>query len=333
MKKILAVYDIDQAYGERLADYLNRSGKVPFYMVSFTNRDALIEYGKKQKITILLINQSAMCEEIEDLNLEKVLFLTDVEGLTQVDNHNAIYKYQSTEYVVKELMNCYEALKPPESSDFNAENPVRVIGVYSPVKRCGKTSFGLTLGQMLSQKKHVLFLSLEEFSGFENLTEHRYFHDLSDAVFYCTQHHLSDKFLDLIQGYNDMDFIAPLHYPSDKKEIGIEELLGFMQEAVECGKYEVLILDVADGFHCLESVLNICDKIYMPVLDDPFSQAKLDEYEQFMKTTGKQEILEKTEKLHLPSYRRNAAAEETYLEQLLWGEMGDYIRRRKGGEW
>ena len=38
--------------------------------------------------------------------------------------------------------------------------------VYSPVKRCGKTCFALTLGQILAKRQSVLYLNLEECAGF-----------------------------------------------------------------------------------------------------------------------------------------------------------------------
>ena len=41
----------------------------------------------------------------------------------------------------------------------------RMIGVYSPIGRCGKSSFAFTLGQVLAREEKVLYITLEEFSG------------------------------------------------------------------------------------------------------------------------------------------------------------------------
>ena len=45
MVKILAVYDADPAFGERLADYVNQKEKIPFTAMAFSSLDRLIEYG------------------------------------------------------------------------------------------------------------------------------------------------------------------------------------------------------------------------------------------------------------------------------------------------
>ena len=56
MVKILAVYDADPAFGERLADYVNQKEKIPFTAMAFSSLDRLIEYGEEHPIEILLVD-------------------------------------------------------------------------------------------------------------------------------------------------------------------------------------------------------------------------------------------------------------------------------------
>ncbi|MDQ9824849.1 hypothetical protein RFZ44_16190, partial [Acinetobacter sp. 163] len=53
-----------------------------------------------------------------------------------------------------------------------------ILGVYSPVGRCLKTSFALALGQILARERAVLYLNLEEYSGFEELIGKGFAHNL-----------------------------------------------------------------------------------------------------------------------------------------------------------
>ena len=55
MVKILAVYDADPAFGERLADYVNQKEKIPFTAMAFSSLDRLREYGEEHPIEILLL--------------------------------------------------------------------------------------------------------------------------------------------------------------------------------------------------------------------------------------------------------------------------------------
>ena len=67
----------------------------------------------------------------------------------------------------------------------------RITGVYSPIGRCGKTSFALTLGQVLAREEKVLYITLEEFSGLSALTGTVYTGGLSDLLYYYTQREYS----------------------------------------------------------------------------------------------------------------------------------------------
>ena len=47
MKKLIAVYDADTRYAERLSDYVNRKEKGVFTAQAFTSKEKLAEYAKK----------------------------------------------------------------------------------------------------------------------------------------------------------------------------------------------------------------------------------------------------------------------------------------------
>ena len=47
MVKILAVYDANPAFGERLADYVNQKEKIPFTAMAFSSLDRLMNIEKK----------------------------------------------------------------------------------------------------------------------------------------------------------------------------------------------------------------------------------------------------------------------------------------------
>ena len=45
-----------------------------------------------------------------------------------------------------------------------------------------------------------------------------------------------------------------------------------------------------------------CDVVYMPVLDDPVSTAKLEDFETYLKEAGHKGMEEKIQKLHLQCF-------------------------------
>ena len=87
-----------------------------------------------------------------------------------------------------------------------------------------------------------------------------------------------------------------------------------------------LILDMGSGIDENFQLLDLCGKIYMPVLKDAVSVCKMTQFENLLRIWNKDKILEKTEKLHLP-FHMDSISSESYVEQLVWSELGDYIRK------
>ena len=68
----------------------------------------------------------------------------------------------------------------------------------------------------------------------------------------------------------------------------------------------------------------------MPVKDDCISAAKVEEFDEYVKAAGSELLQGRIHKLKLP-YHNSFGRRDTYMEQLLWGELGDYVRQRLRG--
>ena len=89
--------------------------------------------------------------------------------------------------------------------------------------------------------------------------------------------------------------------------------------------YEVVILDIGGAIDGIFQMLDMCKRIYMPVLTDPVSVSKISQFENLVRIWDYPQILARTTKMHLPFHGGNAAP-ENYIEGLLWSELGDYVR-------
>lgn len=332
MKRILAIYDADEEYGKRLSEYLNRKESIPFSMVCFTREDALVEYGKEHPIDMLLIQESSMNQTIAQLSVRRIVYLTETHRPPAPSDGHFVYKFQSSDHVLRELMTCYETIDMQVMETIAALHPVQIAGVYSPISRCLKTSFALTLGQVLSKSKQVLYLNFEEFSGLEALFGKIFASDLSDAFFYHAQGQLKQQMEHLVESWHNMDFLPPVRYPGDLFDIKPETAVQLVQELAKACHYDVIVLDFGGSLRLTSELLLLCHKIYMPVRDDPVSAGKMESFEGWIKMKNQTELLGRVEKLKLPFYRVFGGG-EMYLEQMLWGELGDYVRTLVKGEW
>lgn len=333
MEKVMAVYDVDPVYARRFADVVNQKEKIPFEVIPFTTLENLKEYAAKHVVEILLVSGSVPKEQMEGIRANTVVALAEGEVVSSFDSYPSVYKYQAADSVLREVMACY-CEQPMENLLVMTGRRSRVLGVYSPIGRCLKTSLALTLGQQLVKEGTVLYVGFEEFSGFSRIIDGQCKSDLSDVLYFFRQGNLDIMRLrSLAYTWKEMDYLPPARYPEDLEQLTGEEAGILVEKLAEEMGYGYIIVDAGRPGRNILPVLERCDVIYMPVKEDGVSSAKLEEFEEYLEKTGYQLLLEKIRRVKLP-YHSNFGRRDTYAEQLLWGELGDYVRQLlKGVPW
>ena len=323
-KRMMAVYDVDPFFADRFAEAANQREQIPFTVMAFSTMERLKQFSREQKIEILLID-AGLRGEAEEIEAEQVIYLSDGELLPEKGDAAWVYKYQSTANIVREVMGCY-CVQPAEPK-VAVGNKSILLGVYSPVNRCLKTSFSLILGQLLAKENKVLYLNLEDCSGFRKLMGQEGNGDFSDVLYYYGQWNGNwARLKSLVYHWDNLDYILPARYPEDLCQFSAEQMANLLEQIGREGIYDMIIVDLGQLGKMAVHVLEVCDGIYMPIKQDWFSMAKVEEYEEYIKVSGHGALLEKTQKLNLP-YSGRFADRKNYLEELLWGELGDYVRQ------
>lgn len=166
MKKLMAVYDADTRYAERLSDYVNRKEKGVFTAQAFTSKEKLAEYAKKHEIDVLLSGERTDSGDISGIPSAQKIYMSE-ETEKQMDSGKEIYKFQSGDDIIREVMAAYSEIPGIRPNTAGAMGQSRrIIGVYSPIGRCGKTCLALAIGQILAKEEKVLFVTLDTFTGF-----------------------------------------------------------------------------------------------------------------------------------------------------------------------
>lgn len=327
-KSIFAVCDLDASYACSLMDYLNEKRTTPFEVQAFTNIDSLRSFARDNEIEILLISTRAMCNEIRELSINRIIILSEGEVLQDLEEYPFVYKYQSSDQILSEVMEYYAEYHPQPHFLTATAHKTKIYGVYSPVGRTRKTSFALTLGEILAETKQVLYLNFEEFSGFEELFNTKYRADISDLIYFARQKEdgLIYKLNSVIQTFHELQYIPPALSPADIRDVSGAEWMEFLQQILTYCEYDVIILDLSEQVDELFQLLKSCERIYTPIQEDVISQAKLSQYEKLLHMLEMDEVLEKTRKVRLPVQALQKESGDL-TQQLVWGEMGDFVRR------
>ena len=323
---ILAVCDLEASYVLRLMEFIQSKQGISFEVQAFTSVKSLCEFAGKYEIALLLISSKAMSQEVSALPIDKIMILSEGEILEELAEYPCVYKYQATESLISEVMGYYASEKR-SSPQTLLKRGMRYIAVYSPVKRALKTSFALALGQILARDKGVLYVNLESYSGFSWLLEKEYAGDISELMYFVKRGYgsLVYKLQGIVRSLDNLDYIPPALSPADIRSVTCEEWLALLGEIEAYSAYDTVILDldeIVDGYF---ELLNQCDVIYMPVREDSVSVAKIRQYEGLLKISGYEGLMEKTRKLKLP-FHNSFGTKEHYMGQLVWGELGDYVR-------
>lgn len=328
-KSIFAVCDLETSYVRSLAEYMNDRKHTSFEVQAFTSLESLETFAAENHIELLLISTEAMCDQVREMDVERVIILSDGEPMAKLYQEPSVYKYQPSDHLIAEVMGFYAQTSPQLAPGPLPEPQVELIGVYSPLGRVGKTLFALALGQILGETRKVLYLNLEEFNGFETIFGQRYAADLSDLLYFARQKegNLIYKLNGMICSLGRMDYIPPAFSPGDLRDVRYEEWMEFLTQIGVWGDYHIIILDLGNQIEDVFQLMRRCERVYVPVLEDGISRAKLLQFEKNLSALECGDVMEKITRLHLPQVPEEIFARpEELLEELTEGRMGQYVR-------
>ena len=297
-KNIFAVCDLEADYARNFMDYLNRKNNIPFEIQAFTTVEGLLVYGKTAHIELLLISGKAMCKEVRDMDIGKIVILSEGVYPPELDRYPSVYKYQSSAEVIREVMACYgeERADCPGAVSGIEEDDGDIGSVFHQLLgRCLKTSFALTLRRYWQETGRFLYLNLEEYAGFEELMGKEFSHNLGDLLYYVRQksQNLIHRMNGMIQTVNNLDFVPPVKIPADIDATTWEDWEYLLNELVMHSNYQSVVLDMGGGIDSLFPLLDRCRQVYMPVLKDTISVCKLTQFENLLQEWDFSQLLAK----------------------------------------
>ena len=320
----MVLCDTEEEYARHMTEFLKSHKDAPWDIYTYTDAAGVVEFAGKVEVNLLVVAENAYTEEVRRLEVGKAVLLNE-SGVLRWTNIRNVSKYQPAEEVYKELIAEYMEVAEAPLPKLAANSDTRLIGMFSPVKRCLQTSFALTLGQMLAEKRRVLYLNFEHYAGIRELMPDVQARDLADLVFFLSSD--KEKFLlrlqTMIQKKGRMDYVPPVKVGVNLLEVTAEEWLEMLRRIGESGEYDYVILDLSENLQGLFSILRLCSRVFTLTKDDRAARGKLEQYEQVLALYEYEDVLKKTNQYKLPRFRRLPES----IEQMTRGDLADYVRR------
>lgn len=297
---VLVIFDMEEEYANHLMEYIGDKRGMPFRTLVFTKKDEMHKYLKENHVDILLISSNEMSKEISEYDIEKIILLSDGRILSEYIGYDSIFKFKSAENIVREVLDYFVELKKDDEV-LQSRKKGEIIGVYSPVGRCGKTVLSVAMGEVLATEYKTLYINLEACSAFRGMVGPESISDLSDLMYYYKQNPetVSIKLQAVVQSFDNLDYVLPIFYSKDLREVETSEWIGLINRIARSDTYEKIVVDVGNMIGDVVAFLENCDKVIMPGLSDDFSIKKIEFFEKNI-SDEHQELIEKIQKVEVP---------------------------------
>ena len=326
-KSICVIYDVDEKYANKLMNVMNKKKKIPFKTLVFTLEESLLEYLKENALDILIISEDALTDNIKKQRIENILVLREDMEVSNISEEGSerdisgIYKYQSSENIVREVMNY--CAKPYIDLSTKAE----IIGIYSPINNAYKTAFSLALANAYGEKSSVLYINLEEFSGLGEILAEGNKGNLSDAVYYykISKESFLNQLEWVVSNAGKINYIPPIKCAEDVTYISTQEWIDVFTYIANFSAYDVIVLDISNAIKEQWKLMQICKRVLMPVKEDYISKKKINSFEAYLLEIGKEAICDSIEKINVP-YDSSISLSSDFMERIEWSTLGSFAK-------
>ena len=304
MKKIIVAMFDREGYTKRLAEYLIHHCHAMLDVRLFTNIENMRQFLRRERVEMLLVGEKDWDSAWEtEANVHRLIFLSDGDMVCEGTSRQIIFKYQSAESIVKELLSVIAEDDTIQTGNVkvgirNAE----FIGVYSPFGGAGASTFAYRMAKEYGVQYLTLYLNMELFDGM-SIYQDRQHRDItgagrggmSELIFYLQQNKdkLAVKIQALAQRQDGIDCIAAVEDYRDLYSMKVVDLRHLLQVLAEETEYQKILFDIGYLGESSLELMRHCDILYLPKAGSDIQQNKQSSFEQLLIREGDQDMLER----------------------------------------
>lgn len=339
----ICVYDTDKRFARQLAAFISRQGEGKYQVIAYTSKELVLEHISNRQIDICVGTDLVMLYELlsrqpqlfgvwlqennancislpeknvdgkpltkkiekgmpllEILNRQAISEMQEVSEMQAISNIQVVSKYAGARAITEIIWQLTKQIVRRETMSS------MVVAMYSPVGRCGKTTFARSLAE---GKNGWLYIGLEDYGCVENINVQGEFEWIDSFLYFAKERNEEKIFARMEQSGG---VIASAFSPFDTKVLDKEDWEWLVTVLKKQTSYSGTIFDLGTGVLQDASWLSVFDYILVPYLEEPDAQQKrkkmmklFDVYGQikvaekiiFLNMENEQELLERKEKM------------------------------------
>lgn len=327
MKRILVIRTGDREYAEELAKSFNKNEDSFFETLVFTDQTAYNDYIKGNQIDVLLCDEELISECDCNRNIKLICRLSEVSYAGEItDTEPAIFKYQSSEIIMEEILARFRiAIQPDLSVSKVTTADKKICCICSPIGGSYSSTFSLALAKYYSLKGKTLFISFDPFFVLPGTEKDPKGKDLTDVIFYLNgmQSYLTDFISNLTIKNGNLECINGVSHWFDLYDMSPKNMHDLLDSVCKSNCYEYFVFDVGIIGAASMEIFLISEKIFVTVKNTPLGLRKLKEWKRQLKFCGRDDLLDRITEINVPE-EENLKGEYDY-EMLLMGKMRRFI--------
>lgn len=285
-KNIEYIYRLRNFFSEKYSEY---------NIIYFTNDSKFKNFCKGFKGQgIFIISECCMSDVIQpDINGE-ILILVDEDNVILLNNYSTLYRYQASDNLISSILNYYaEKATINSNKKYIVKDNCQIIGIYSPINKCGKTNLSVELAKSL--EKDVLLINLEEFSDLMDRLNIESDFTISDLMYFFLKNkdNLSIKLDAIVKEYKNFYIMPPLDNPEDLYDIETDIWVRLFLSISNIGKYKYIVLDISNVVRYFIKLFDICSYIFIPYSNEKSNSDKLKKFDTYISSKSENGINDK----------------------------------------
>jgi len=305
----LLICDSEEAYVKKLAEVLLLKKEVTAGVRICSSLELMEKMLEIGNVKVLLISEEVPYEKRKQIFAGKRIVLTKDQCADLGIEETELMKYQSVDKLTAVIRKVF--LENSFQLSKRKGRQGRIVGIYSPVHRIGKTTFALKLGKELAEKENVLYLNLETYAGIGGYFRDMEVQDLSHLLYYAKQENdvISVRITSLVQQMGNLDYIPPMKIGTDLKAVEMQEWKELFEKISEQNIYKTIIVDMGNSVQNIFEMMEMCDWIFIPFTEDVYAKARMQQWGYMLKVLNVQDLERKSIYVNIGKSIRQAVAD------------------------
>ncbi len=299
-KKTIGICDPYREYAERFAYFVwHRLGEA-YDALAFSKPEKLKAILDIQKMDILIISEDFFEQYLSDFGSlpederRTTVILAEEKGGKDRE-FPTLYKYSSSEQILRDAKAIHDINE--KILAIGSEEVPRRIAVYSPVKRCGKTTFARALAQAFGQIGGVLTFSLDEICVDEEGADTT---SVSELLYEYLINGSCARIFDGMDAEEPVWRLKGANHPEDLRETASDTWARLLEDITVTARRRFIVADLGDAIPGIDRLIKSFDRIYIPSAADAISEKKLQAWEQRINELYPAPLLDRIRRVRVP---------------------------------